>query len=239
MRVLFPSDDPSTLCTLSRQELVELLQSPFPLESDGRTASTPQLRCDGSLVLEQLQDTRSEFDEDSPDFVTDDVNALGLSALRHSSYVGSSSISAALKVLSILCPSITKHSNLTHIDSPYEKIARNGFECATLVIPREREAAFMEAYFAHVHVLIPMIDEHHFRTCFNAATRDDGPWLSLMNMVFALGSIAASTCLDTTHTIFYHRAKEHLGFDAFGSGRIETIQALALMGGFYLHYCNR
>ena len=207
--------------------------------TEGQTIPASQLRTDGGLVLEQLQDTPSEFDEDNPDFVTDDVNALSLSALRHSSYVGSSSISAALKVISFLCPSITKHSNPTHIDSPYEKMARNGFECASLVVLPETEAAFVEAYFTHVHVLIPMIDEHQFRTHFSAGTRDDGPWLSLMNMVFALGSIAASTCLDTMHTIFYHRAKQYLGFDAFGYGRIETIQALALMGGFYLHYCNR
>ncbi|TKA75485.1 hypothetical protein B0A49_02016 [Cryomyces minteri] len=58
-------------------------------------------------------------------------------------------------------------------------------------------------------------------------------------MVFAMGSIAALTSADTIHIVFYQKAKKHLGLDAVGSGRMETIQGLALMAGFYLHYCNR
>lgn len=197
------------------------------------------MRSDGSSALEQLQDTPSEFDEDSPDFVTDDVNALNLSTLRHSSYVGSSSISAALKVMSILCPAIKKHSNLPQIDSPYERFDRDASDSFSLSITREVEVESVEAYFCHVHVLVPMIDEKQFRANFASGARVDAPWLSLVNMVFALGSIAAMTCLDTVHTVFYQRAKRYLGLDSFGSGRMETIQALALMGGFYLHYCNR
>ena len=197
------------------------------------------MRSEGSSALEQLQDTPSEFDEDSPDYVTDDVNALNLSTMRHSSYVGSSSISAALKVMSILCPAIKKHSNLPQIDSPYERFDKDSSDSFSLTITRETEVMSVEAYFAHVHVLVPMIDEIQFRTHFASDARVDAPWLSLLNMVFALGSIAAMTCLDTVHTVFYARAKRYLGLDSFGSGRMETIQALALMGGFYLHYCNR
>ncbi len=197
------------------------------------------MRPDGSSALEQLQDPPSEFDEDSPDFVTDDVNALDLSALRHSSYVGSSSISAALKVMSILCPAIKKHSNLPQIDSPYERSDRDASDLSSLSITRETELGSVEAYFSHVHVLVPMIDEKQFWMNFASGARVDAPWLSLLNMVFALGSIAAMTCLDTVHTVFYLRARRYLGLDSFGSGRLETIQALALMGGFYLHYCNR
>lgn len=231
--------DPAVLQSLSRQELKDLLSGTSPQPTSGPLNSPPVARSDGSSALEQLQETPSEFDEDSPDFVADDVNALNLSTLRHSSYVGSSSISAALKVMSILCPAIKKHSHLSHIDSPYERLDRDASHGASLLVTRETEIASVEAYFAHVHVLVPMIDEAHFRTNFANGTRTDAPWLSLLNMVFALGSIAALTCLDTTHAVFYQRAQRYLGLDSFGSGRLETIQALALMGGFYLHYCNR
>lgn len=44
---------------------------------------------------------------------------------------------------------------------------------------------------------------------------------------------------DHNHINFYNRAKEHLGLDSFGSSHLETLQALALMGGYYLHYINR
>ena len=224
---------------MSRKELIDLILGASPQATEGQLESPTLVRSEGSSALEQLQDTPSEFDEDSPDFVTDDVNALNLSALRHSSYVGSSSISAALKVMSILCPAIKKHSNLPQIDSPYERSDKDTAESIYSSISREIEVASVEAYFAHVHVLVPMIDEKQFRANYASGMRADAPWLSLLNMVFALGSIAAMTCLDTVHTVFYSRAKRYLGLDSFGSGRMETIQALALMGGFYLHYCNR
>jgi len=54
-----------------------------------------------------------------------------------------------------------------------------------------------------------------------------------------MGSIAGETVPESNHAIFYQRAKSMLSFDLFGSGKLEVVQALALMGGFYLHYCNR
>jgi hypothetical protein len=58
-------------------------------------------------------------------------------------------------------------------------------------------------------------------------------------MVFAMGSIVANKSDDHNHINFYNRAKDHLGIDSFGSGHLETLQALSLMGGYYLHYINR
>jgi len=83
-----------------------------------------------------------------------------------------------------------------------------------------------------------MLDEYRFRETYKNGTNEDTPWLGLLNMVLALGSIAAQTCLETTHVIYYERARSILTFDSFGSGRIEIVQALALMGGLYLHYVN-
>lgn len=58
-------------------------------------------------------------------------------------------------------------------------------------------------------------------------------------MVLAMGAIAGETCTESIHAVFYQRAKSMLSFDLFGSGKLEVVQALILMGGLYLHYCNR
>src|SRR5205085_78807 len=41
------------------------------------------------------------------------------------------------------------------------------------------------------------------------------------------------------HATYYNRAKENLGIDSYGSGQIETLQAMILLGGYYLHYRNK
>jgi Fungal specific transcription factor domain len=97
----------------------------------------------------------------------------------------------------------------------------------------------IDAYFNRIHLLIPMLDEPSFRADYLGGQRNDSPWLALLNMVFAMGSIAAMKSDDHGHINFYNRAKEHLGIDSFGSGHLETLQAYALMGGYYLHYINR
>jgi hypothetical protein len=84
-----------------------------------------------------------------------------------------------------------------------------------------------------------MLDESSFRADYLEGQRTDAPWLALLNMVFAMGSIAASKSDDYSHVNYYNRAMEHLPMDALGSSHIETVQALALIGGYYLHYINR
>ena len=58
-------------------------------------------------------------------------------------------------------------------------------------------------------------------------------------MVFAMRSIAAMKSDDYNHINFYNRSKEHLGIDSLGNRHLETLQAYALMGGYYLQYINR
>lgn len=244
---LFPSTDVAALQPLTREELVELVvnsSSPtlpdMTLHSSSITGHPgPAVKSDATLALEQLHGTPSEYDEESPDFVADDVNALSLSSTRQSSYVGSSSIATALKVIAVICPGVMKNQSLTAPNSPYNKSDRGASLQASVHVPHELEAAFVDAYFDHVHVLVPMVNEQQFRQRFESNTRDDVSWLALMNMVLAMGSIARETCLETSHIIFYQRAKSLLNFDSFGSGKVEIVQALAIMGGLYLHYCNR
>ncbi|EDN92543.1 hypothetical protein SS1G_08406 [Sclerotinia sclerotiorum 1980 UF-70] len=97
----------------------------------------------------------------------------------------------------------------------------------------------IDAYFNRVQIFVPMLDEPAFRADFLKGRRQDAPWLALLNMVFAMGSIVANKSDDHNHIDYYNQAKDHLGIDSFGSGHLETLQALSLMGGYYLHYINR
>ncbi len=97
----------------------------------------------------------------------------------------------------------------------------------------------IDAYFKRIHVFVPMLDETAFRADYLEGQRYDGPWLALLNMVFAMGSVVAMKSDDCNHINYYNRAMEYLPMDAFGSSHIETVQALALIGGYYLHYINR
>lgn len=84
-----------------------------------------------------------------------------------------------------------------------------------------------------------MLDETSFRADYLEGQRFDAPWLALVNMVFAMGSIMAMKSDDYNHINYYNRAMDYLPMDSFGSSHIETVQALALIGGYYLHYINR
>ena len=97
----------------------------------------------------------------------------------------------------------------------------------------------IDAYFNREQIIVPMLDEPSFRADYLSGRRNDAPWLALLNMVFAMGSIVANKSDNHNHIMFYNRAKEHLPIDTFGSGHLETLQALALLGGHYLHYINR
>ena len=176
--------------------------------------------------------------------ISDDVNGLSLSVDRQSSYVGISSITAALKVIFKTAPWAR------HV------LAQNNVETAlpsrtNSPPPRTREVdqdylppahighQLIESYFARVHVLMPMVDEEHFRHTYLYGTRHDSPWLALLNMVLALGSLAGSTCDDQEHIAYFQRAKRHIDLETFGSSSIQVLQALGLLSGYYLHWLNR
>jgi hypothetical protein len=223
---LLPRDDYTSLQDLSRQELLNLIMSAgSPIQQSMRTDSIATIQthssglpADGSLVLEQLNTNATEYDEQTTDYVSDDVNALSMSTSRHSSYVGSSSISAALKVMAILCPDIMKHSSLTAPSSPFNQSERSSL--AHTQISCHTEASYVDAYFANVHVIVPMVHETRFRERFAAREMENDPtWGVLLNMVLAMGSIAGETSAESNHAVFYQRAKTFLSFDLFGSGK--------------------
>jgi hypothetical protein len=255
---LFPDHELSTLLPLSRKELIELLNEPSPApvtDSLPSPPANPSLLSDsgppGLETLEQIPTQDVEWDEerrrrDPIPVEADDVNALSLSVDRQSSYLGASSIRAALLVMLKVQPDLKialavpppSHAGISRNPLVTQPSTSSSSEC--LRIPWSwKGQTLIDAYFKRVHVFAPMIDEAAFRADYLEGRRYDAPWLALLNMVFAMGSVAALKSTDLTHVGYYTKAMEHLSMDAFGSSHLETVQALALIGGYYLHYTNR
>ncbi|KAK4165169.1 lactose regulatory protein LAC9 [Cladorrhinum sp. PSN259] len=261
LKRLFPNQEVQTLLPLSRHELLSLLDRPTIDTSVGGLPSPPlntspisdldsPLMPKTENILEQMPSRDAEWDEerrgrDPIPIEADDINALSLSMDRQTSYLGASSIKAALMVMLKVQPglrnSLATPLNGVEMSHNYPAIRQKP---TTQKDPQRipwswKGQTLIDAYFKRVHVFVPMLDESTFRADYLEGQRTDAPWLALLNMVFAMGSIAAMKSDDYNHINYYNRAMEHLPMDAFGSSHIETVQALALIGGYYLHYINR
>jgi hypothetical protein len=255
---LYPNHEVSQLLSLSRQELRDLLDQ--PVQQDTVDISTTPPSADETQhpqELEQMPAQNSEWDEerrekDQMPVEADDVNALSLSmGTQAASYLGASSIKVALTVMLQIQPQLQMLlASQTSPDASSDENARNSkiplFRAASKStkghppIPwTYKGQALVDAYFKRVHVLTPMLDETSFRKHYNEGRRCDAPWLSLVNMVFATSSIMSTPSSNLSHIKYYNQAIEHIHLSAFGSSNIETIHALALLGGYYLHYINR
>jgi hypothetical protein len=268
LKRLYPTRDAQSLLPLSRQELITLLDRPDSNSAPSQTSPTGsntsphsnELQSpiastsddDRSLAnLEQIPSQDTEWDEerrnrDPIPAEADDVNALSLSVDRQSSYLGATSIKAAFLVMLKVAPILRSflappNANNKQISaSNYATPRLGGFMKTFPVVAWSPEGqTLIDAYFNRVQILIPMLDEPLFRADYLSSKRNDSPWLALLNMVFAMGSIVANKSDDHNHINYYNRAKEQLGIDSFGIGHLETLQALSLMGGYYLHYINR
>lgn len=91
-------------------------------------------------------------------------------------------------------------------------------------------------YFAHVHGIVPLLDEVHFRDLWRRGQRCDRPWLALLNMVLVLGALAFVD--ERSSHMYYLRAQQYLDFELLATGCLESLQALCLLGGLYLHLRN-
>lgn len=266
---LFPDHDPQSLLSLSRDDLISLITSTGSAEVYGQqspavshtsitqdyepplTHSSSSLDDRNLASLELIPARDTEYDEERRNrepipAECDDVNALSMSVDRQSSYLGVSSIKAAFITMLKASPALRSY---------LESNSAGGYTPERSIFPKPKSAishfgppriswssegqTFIDAYFNRVQIFIPMLDEPSFRANFLNGQRNDGPWLALLNMVFAMGSIAGNKSDDNTHQAFYTKAKDYLTIDAFGSGHLETLQALILMGGFYLHYINK
>ncbi|KAF7586213.1 hypothetical protein BBP40_009292 [Aspergillus hancockii] len=244
---------------------LSLLQTQPPHPASPATSASveahvsPVSHEDGNLeslqtMPEESSDSQvSGYTEMSNNF-SDDVNALSLSSRQPSSYLGVSSINAVLKV--ILCldsgalsyfsrPSVPTGSRESTLDYPSSETQSWPVqEPQQPMTPPQRhrpvsETQLLDAYFTYFQPFVPMLDEQTFRETYHSGCRKDDRWLALLNIVFALGSIAACPSDDMTHTIYAQRGKSYLNLESLGSSHLETIQALGLLGGQYLHYVSQ
>ncbi|KAK5745772.1 hypothetical protein LTR17_001274 [Elasticomyces elasticus] len=259
---VFPGQKLETLAGLPREQLVDLAVT-LPASQ-----VSPSHQIDQALDLgSQYQSTRSSEDADSLDAleepperdplideakrhrhkvnaISDDVNGLSLSMHKQSSYVGIYSVSAALRVILKVAPFVR-----THIARTYNETVPPSRSNSPPPSVRPTDPYYLpspdvgqkliESYFKHVDVQMPMIDEDHLWRTYLYDHRRDSPWLALLNMVMALGSLAGSTCEDEEHYAYFQRARLHLDLETFGSSSILMLQAMGLFSGYYLHYLNR
>ncbi|KAL0944627.1 C6 transcription factor [Colletotrichum truncatum] len=178
---------------------------------------------------------------------SDDINAISLATDQHRrSYLGVTSMSAVLRAIFRLCPAAKEHtaqrakswaessSALSQHQQPFPSLSLLGTPSPGMNPLREQRC--IEFYFEHIHPITPILSEDDFRRTYASGARHDDSWLALLNMVFTLGSVASGS--DSLHVQYYKEARAHLGLDSLGSGNMESLQALCLLGGYYLHYRN-
>ncbi|KAL0776184.1 hypothetical protein CaCOL14_007471 [Colletotrichum acutatum] len=262
LQKLFPDVDVNDLVGKSRAELLSLLprESLFALGSSVPQADPSPAgvsaadedddddRHDDSAQNSENGDAANErrWDEPAQQPATlgssDDINAVSLATDQHRrSYLGVTSMSAVLRVIFRLCPAAKEHTaqrakawNDVHYQSqllPSLSLVSPGAGMNPL-----REQRCIDFYFDHIHPVTPILNEDDFRRNFASGTRLDGSWLALLNMVYTLGSIASGS--DSLHVQYYRQARSFLDLDSLGSGNMESLQALCLLGGYYLHYRN-
>ncbi|EXJ93243.1 hypothetical protein A1O3_01800 [Capronia epimyces CBS 606.96] len=248
-----PSIDFDDFPGWSREKVLKLISneqddaSTIPLdEGDNRTSSPGTTTVWGEIdeLDHEWDESKREQEYASP--VGDDVNGLAVQQ-GAGSYLGVSSIGAALRVLFVVWPP-ARQSYLqlrgTLLRSQLDPAQRQLQNYTRPETSKDRSGSFLpsaeqaavDAYFEHFHAMIPMIDEVWFRSLFQTQFRTDDAWLALLNMVLALGSIAAGD--DQTHVIYHSRTQQVIGYNTFSSGNLEVLQALILLGGQYLHYIN-
>ncbi|KAL6871284.1 fungal-specific transcription factor domain-containing protein [Trichoderma novae-zelandiae] len=258
LRRLYPNHEVSHLLSLSRQELCDLVHQPFQQDTadPSPTPPSPRDHRQHPTELEQMPAQHSQWDEERRDrdplpAEADDVNALSLTMDKQaSSYLGASSVKVALTVMLQIQPQL--QALLASQPSPDASSDENArgkiplFRAASKSAKKQspipwtyKGQALVDAYFKRVHVLTPLLDEASFRKHYREGRRCDAPWLSLLNMVFATSSIMSTPSSNLSHIRYYNQSIEHIHLSAFGSSNIETIHALALLGGYYLHYINR
>lgn len=249
-----------SLANLSREELLQLVlaspevtQGTSPSVANARAMSEIHTGSDGADSLEALEQAPPEdpyWDEARKhqirvQGISDDVNGLSMSVDRLSSYVGISSITAALKVIVRCAPQarpLLTHNNQTETalpsraNSPPPELTNNH---PLALPPQQQGESLIESYFDRCHPFFPLIDERKFWATYLHGNRTDSQWLALLNIVFAVGSLASNTADNQVHYTYFNRSRKHMSLDSFGSGNIEVLQALAIMSGYYMHYLNR
>lgn len=167
---------------------------------------------------------------------SDDVNAFGLttdSQIR--SYLGMTSMSAIIRGIFRLCPAAKEHT--VRCSKAWAAIPSQPLPPVSyLERDRLKEQRCIDFFFDSVHSITPLLDEEDFRRDYLSGARQDASWKGLLNMVFVMGSIASGS--DSLHEYYYHQARSFVNLDSLGAGNLDSLHALCLLGGYYLHYRN-
>lgn len=234
---LFPSFNINDLRDKTRDQLLQILagnstnDEPLGSESDID---------DSGQVSENGEEPDRHWDELQPGAddamkSSDDINAVSLAYDQHRrSYLGAASISAILRTIFRLCPAAKSHVALSARNWPKPL---SGLQAEPQVEPTKTDdERCINAYFECSHSVTPMLNEVDFRSTWHAGNRQDASWLGLFNMICTMGSIAAGD--EHMHKLYYQRAQAHLTLETFGSGNLESVQALCVLAGCYLQYQN-
>ncbi|PVH69895.1 hypothetical protein DL98DRAFT_391074, partial [Cadophora sp. DSE1049] len=239
LKRLFPDHDAISLDAMSSEQLLSIAQKyGIHTRSDsGNGGSLDSAQDEDIQCFEPSPREGFEFDEQATN-ESDDVNGLALTFDSGSSCVGISSINAILKTIALVSPSFRamvqqKPGNeLASVSHP-----KPGDRTDQPELPEE--SILIDASFTHIHFVTPLIEESTFRAKHADGKCTESPWLALLNMVLAMGSLCTPSFDDKTQLVFHKRATDHLSLQSFSTGHLETVQALALLGGYYCHHTNQ
>jgi hypothetical protein len=259
LKRLFPGTEMNALLMMSdaelqlvmlehaREEQPSLLPSIPSPPSSGSTKHSPEPTVNQELessldILEERTSYHERDGEISPDGISSNFDLFAKTA---SCYPEASPVSTTLNVIDWIQPGFL-HYIFNRISEPASPLVDCYPETGTTeCLPNPQQSSLqseerlVEAFFSTFHPYVPILDELAFCQTFALQQRSDHRWLGLLNIVLALGSIAAHPATNRTHCIYYQRSKHYIGFDALGDAHIETIQTLGLMAGHYLHYIGQ
>lgn len=154
----------------------------------------PGLESLHTIPAEQLDEIHCPSTSESVGHISDDVNALSLSARHPTSYLGVSSIQAALKVIAWLHPAVNSYfaQSLCKDQGPQPTNSLPQSQATPQPNPPPTEHQMLDAYFINFQPFAPLIDEEAFRTTYLLGRRKDDRWLALLNIVLALGNITSA-----------------------------------------------
>lgn len=255
---LFPDTAPENLVDLPRERLLALISKTTDESShnqhsrhqDSLTIATsasvethvsalsierPVLESLHAIPGEQEQVDENQCtstSEESEEHISDDVNALSLPARNVTSYLGVSSIQAALKVIAWLHPELNSHLSS-------KKQRQHHHRSSIPAGPPPTELQLLDAYFENFQPFSPLVDEEICRSAFMSGRRKDDRWLALLNIILALGSITTAGVDSHSHQTYFDRSMSLLDLKALGNPSLEVVQTLGLMGGWYCHYISQ
>ncbi|KAK1147239.1 hypothetical protein N8T08_001978 [Aspergillus melleus] len=232
---LFPTVSPESLCGLSRETLRQLIERQDSGVEEMSTEVQEAAHVRDGNEDDQAWDEADKLMQHSSAY--DEVNNLSLTFDRSHSYLGFSSVGIMLHSILEISPKIqTKLAQDLQAHASHLSIAPddgNTSPSGEIVLTSE---LCIDAYFAHVHAITPMLDEADFRRRVQENNAEDGPWQALLNMVVVMGAVALGQWESDLIRNSFHQARCFMNLEILGSVQIESLQALCLLGGYYLHF---